>query len=763
MMPYTLHAGLIIAGCLIFYKVFLQKETFFRLNRWVLMICLLLAFCLPLIPVPQQWSFRKTEEPVVAVHTNADLPVYDTGVPQTAAQPLPAAAPEKKPVISWPQVVVWLYWLYWFGVIVFAARFLLQIIALLYRAYTRPVIKDGRFRIVELSGDKAPCSFGNNIFINPEKYDWDTYNQILLHEKTHIQQGHSFDILLAEMVIIFQWFNPFAWLYRKALENNLEFLTDDQLVHHYNVERTAYQMSLLKVSAPHFPLSVTTNYNQSLLKKRIAMMNSKKSNVHTTWKYLFLFPVLVLFVCLLNEPAAVAQTTAADKESNKESSKESDKKRNNDDFGLPTEGYWFATIDKDEVEIQFKSDGEKHSTNSSTFLLSEFKDLPKEKSGAFTLTREAGTIEFTGKFEGNQGMGRYQFTADKSYGEAMRKAGIEIKDDKDQLVFFMVNIKQSYVQMLKDNGYTTLTKHDLIPLAALKVDAAYIQSIKKQFSTIGLHDYIPLKSLHVTGDYVEEIRKAGYPNVTVHQIISFKAQHVDGKYIADVLAASKSEKKEKTEKREKAEKAEKPEKPEQPERAEREEKEDMSAHDIVALKALKIDLAYITSLKEVGYDNLSNHHLIALKSQNIDAVYIKKLQAAGYKDIPVSRLIAIKSQNITPEYLKTFEGTGITPLSIEQAVPVKSMAITPEYIRSFWDMGYKDISWRKVISLKSQSITPDLVREYKALGFDEVSLDDVIHAKATKTTPSFIASMQQKGHKLSTIRKYVQLKNIVTE
>ncbi|WP_315816750.1 M56 family metallopeptidase [Paraflavitalea speifideaquila] len=240
------------------------------------MVCLALSFGLPLLQVPQQFSFRKAkavvEEPALeipAVNKVVNAPQESTPVttPTTTSPTVNNTRELKAPLITWQQALTWAGWLYWFGVIVFAINFLVQLINLLYRAYTRPVIRDGRYRIVELSGDQAPCSFWNNIFINPEKYDWETYNQILLHEKIHIEQRHSFDLLLAELVIVFQWFNPFAWQYRKALENNLEYLTDDQLVNHQEVERTTYQLSLLKVSAPHFPLNLTTNYNQSLLKK----------------------------------------------------------------------------------------------------------------------------------------------------------------------------------------------------------------------------------------------------------------------------------------------------------------------------------------------------------------------------------------------------------------------------------------------------------------------------------------------------------------
>src|SRR6185503_17428210 len=214
---------------------------------------------------------------------------------------------------SFDQLMVWLFWIYWFGVIVFAASFIFQVAILLWRAYRNPVIVDGPYRIIEVSGDKAPCSFGNNIFINPEKYEWETYNQILLHEKIHIRQRHTVDIMIAELLLIFQWFNPFAWIYRREIESNLEFLTDDQLMQQKKVDKKSYQLSLVQVSAPHFPLSLTTNYNQSILKKRIAMMNSKRSNLHTAWKYFFLLPVFAFLACLLNEPVAYGQNDQANK------------------------------------------------------------------------------------------------------------------------------------------------------------------------------------------------------------------------------------------------------------------------------------------------------------------------------------------------------------------------------------------------------------------------------------------------------------------
>jgi beta-lactamase regulating signal transducer with metallopeptidase domain len=730
MMPYILHAGLILAGCLIFYKLLLHKETFYRLNRFILLGCMVVSFALPLLQVPGQWSFRRTDNQTS--EQSPELSLYSAlAIPTESQQPPPgsnesAAGSQSTTTERAVQAVILLYW---FGVVAFGFNFLLQVFSLYYRAYSSPVIRDGKFRIVEVAGNKAPCSFGNNIFINPEKYDWETYNQVLLHEKIHIEQGHTFDIILAEIILVFQWFNPFAWLYRKEMENNLEFLTDDHVLNNPEVERTSYQMSLLKVSAPHFPLSVTTNYNQSLLKKRLVMMNAKRSNVHTAWKYFFILPLLVLFVCLLNEPVAVGQSNSASKKDKGEKIKHSQ--------GMETEGAWFATIKDDKVSIQFKNDDDDNSLNSTTFLLTELKGLQKEGSGTFSIEREAGSMQFTGRFEGNAGMGRYKFTSNKAFADFLRTEGINDSDEKDMMAYFIVDVKKSYVQMLKQHGYTGLGKNELLPLAALKIDGPYIESLKKSgFTGLSVHELIPLKAMGIDSDYIQEIRKAGYSNISANQLVSFKAQNINGKFISDMRDAAKKEGK--------------------PDPVDNE-----SPDDIVAFKAMNVDPAYVKSLSDVGLKNLSNSDLIAMKAQGISAEYIKNLQTAGYKDISASDLIAIKAQNITPEFIRGFASVGWNNISYSDAIPLKAMGVTPEFVQNFRDIGYQNISIENTVALKAQHITPALIKEYKALGYQDISLDDVTAAKATGTTPAFISSMKEKGHNLKSLQKYIQLKTAI--
>jgi len=659
MIPYILYTALILSACFIFYKLLLQKETFFHLNRYVLLSCMILAFILPLVPIPQELSLRKipAEKQVVIVKTPASK-IEATTVKAPPASP--TVIEETQQIINFDLLMHWLVYLYWFGVAVFGLNFLMQALLLFYRAYSKSVIQDGKFRIVEVAGDKAPCSFANNIFINPEKYEWETYNQILLHEKIHIEQKHTIDLLLAEMVLIFQWFNPFAWQWRKALEINLEFLTDDQMLQQDTVEKESYQFSLLKVAAPQFPLSLTTNYNQSLLKKRIIMMNSKKSNVNTTWKYFFLLPIMVLFACLFNQPAAQSQTLVS---SGKPEQKEVIQN------GIETEGSWFATIKGNTISIQFKSDENDNST--STFDLNEFKDLPRDKQGTFLLTREAGTMTFTGKFEGERGMGTYKFTGDKNYEAAMRKEGVELTEDSDLMVFFMINIKQSYVQMLKKNGYNNLDKDQLIPLAALNIDEAYIKSIKQAIPDIDLDNLVPFKSLNVDKAFIEEIRKAGYKDVSPENIIALKAQGIDAKYIADFRNSTKAN-----------------------------EKDEVDA-DVIAFKSLNIDQAFIDSFKKLGYNDLSNGDLMALKSLNVTPEYINSFQKAGFKNIKTDDLFALKSQNITPDLIQQYKDLGLTVVDLDDVVGAKAVGATPTFIKSMKGKGHDFKNLEKYIELKA--------------------------------------------------------------
>jgi hypothetical protein len=689
MMFYVLSVALILTGCLVFYKLLLQNETFFPLNRYVLLVCLVLSFSLPLMPVPAQFSFRKASVTVPLTINEPMAPTLDTPQQKLAVKAIASTENNYKGSffkdISILKLVLWAYWL---GVIVFAINFVFQLCVLVYRAYSRPVIIDGHFRIVELTGNQAPCSFANNIFINPEKYDWDTYNQIILHEKIHIQQGHSYDILIAELALVFQWFNPFAWMYRKAMEDNLEFLTDNELLANSDIEPASYQMSLVKVSAPHFPASLTTNYNQSILKKRLVMMNAKKSNVNSTWKYLFIVPLFLVFIAFLNEPVVYG--------------KNSPQVKKNEKFQwMDTEGTWFATIKGDKVHIRFESDEDGKNNSSTTFSLAEFKNLPKGTERTFSLTREAGTMNFTGKFENTTGMGSYKFTPNEDFTNFLTKEGVTGYREKDNLVFFMINVKRSYVTSLKAMGYGNLSKDDLIPLVALNVTPEYIKSLKVAgLSEVTLSELIPLKALNVDADFVKGIKASGYSKITADKLITFKSQGIDGEYLKSAKLANE------------------------------ESRTAGSVADVETAEKVK--------------SNAKTAQRAAREDRDDD-------------DDKLDKILARKALNVTPEYAKGFADKGLK-VSEDNLISLKALGVTPEYFESFKAAGLTGLTADQVMSFKALSVSTSDFAEFKKLGFKNISTDDLLSAKATGTSPVFVAAMQKKGHNYKSIEDYIKMK-----
>ena len=739
MIPYILHVALLISACLLFYKLLLQRETFYRLNRFMLISCLCLSFILPLIPIPKNWAFTDKQITIAASkelnsHTPVFTKVEDYANPVVVNQSSQSQQAKNNPVIEASQkqsllqrILQWIFYIYWIGVAAFALNFLLQLFVLLYQAYARPVIKDGRFRIVEVDGDKAPCSFANSIFINPSKYDWDTYNQVLLHEKIHIQQGHSLDILIAEIVLVFQWFNPFAWLYRKELENNLEFLTDDVVLDN-NIEKQSYQESLLKVSAPHLSLGITTNYNQSLLKKRILMMNAKKSSIRTMWKYFFIAPLLVCLVCALNNTIVYGQVGNKGKDDNTSSAHRSGNRA--------TEGSWFATIKKEKIRFEFRGDDEDHNwSNSTDFMLNEFPSLPRTQKGDFTLTREAGSILFNGKFDDDQGYGHYKFTGNKDFADFLSKQGIAGMDENDLFSFFIVNVKKDYVEMLNRNGYKALSKNELISMAALKVDEPYIQMWKQNgYKDLSPNELVSGKALNIDNAYVSEIRKAGYKDLSFNQLISFKAQHITGEYINSLQKAKLKEGKVSN------------------------ENDLPDPNQLSAYKAMNIDSSFIRSFEAVGYHDIPYNDLTTMKALHITPEFVKDFQEMGYNDISIISLSSLKSLNVNKEFIKSFNDIGYTKIPLNDLVTLKSLHITPEYVKSFQALGYKNIELNELIPLKSLNITPEYINGFKKLGFTDISLKELPGLKSTGVTPEYVTSMREKGFKSNDLGKYMRLK-----
>ncbi len=940
MIPYILHVTAITTICFLFYKLFLQKETFYRLNRWTLMGCLAVSFALPLLPVPREWSWRDkwketatadqppaavqqqvvreaasvsperlgseprqeadgqpgsavplapvsqdrpkrhghragagvsqamvVNKPAVApVTTAGDLgaaavvPVTTTGdlgaaavVPvTTAGEPRVAGTVERpttaavsgmadagnkgsKTTTGTPAekngagtlarffsgamlllALQGLLYCYFFGVVLFGARFLLQLAVLLYQSYSRPVILDGRFRIVEISGNRAPCSFGNTIFINPEKYDWETYNQILIHEKIHVSGRHTLDILLAEVALVIQWFNPFAWLYRREVENNLEFLTDANVLLDQTIERSAYQLSLLRVSAPHLPFSITNNYNQSLLKRRIVMMNSQRSSLSTVWKYFFLFPLLIGLMCVLNKPVVAlgAATTklslahaplfnliAPIRDTTKRPVRSSDSastavpapaKASKTSLGEGasegagySESYGNSSGGGDATTITV---GDGYGTAVSIGGGAE----PNPQAMAMTIDGYNQAVKTAVKVRA------YTKNVSVDYAPAIKVAPVnadvrayvnaQVHADAraDVKVIDLPRFAFMDDSTLTDGAWYATTYGDRLSFElkagdddhfwnyTIHVDKSEINPFPGagtvEFKLVREAGTIVFKGqfdgqegfghFHFTPDaaYIPALKQLGVEDIEDRRQFGFFAMNIKKDYVNMLMHNG------------------------YPHITQRDLLSFAAMHideayiqywhgtdlgdgdateprTLIRLKALHIDRAYVDELKAAGYDHLNLRELESLKAQHIDKDYIRSLgHGLSNQPIPVRELVSYKALHIDSAYLEGLRKIGYDNLSTREITSLYSMHVTLEFIQQLQGLGYKGLSPRDLCNLMAMHVTPDYVKGFRDIGYTDLSARELDNLKAMAVTPDFVAGFNKLGFDHIPVRELTSLK-----
>jgi bla regulator protein BlaR1 len=258
------------------YFLVLRKLTFYTLNRVYLITAIVFSSVYPFIDLS---VLAQRHQEIVA-------PVQNVVVMwQVPAQNF------VKQAAYWN----WLEILFWAGAALFALRLLFQLVSLykIYRRSTAGQINGQTVRVVK--ADISPFSFWQSIYINPEKLSSTDLKNIMEHEQVHVSEWHTLDVLLTEISVIFYWFNPGIWMIKRAVRENIEFITDRKILQK-GLDSKAYQYSLLNITFNQPAPAITSNFNFSTLKKRIQMMNAKRSSNLNLTRYAFLMPVVV--VCL---------------------------------------------------------------------------------------------------------------------------------------------------------------------------------------------------------------------------------------------------------------------------------------------------------------------------------------------------------------------------------------------------------------------------------------------------------------------------------
>jgi TonB-dependent SusC/RagA subfamily outer membrane receptor len=272
------------------YYALLRRVTFHTLNRWYLLGAIIFSVLYPLVDVTALWP-----QPAAL---SGELLIWQTAWVKPTAT---AAAPF--------DYYGWVVRLYWVGVVVLGGRLLVQGLSL-WRLHQASVPARTELPCRQVAEAVTPFSFWQTIYLNPSQHRPAELPAILQHEQVHVRQWHTLDVLLGQLLRVFCWCNPAAWLLLRAVQENLEFIADQAVLLAGLVDSKVYQYSLVRLSTLAQGPALVTPFTFHPLKTRINMMNSQKSAAIQVVRYLLVAPVaalLLLASCSQNDKEQAAQ------------------------------------------------------------------------------------------------------------------------------------------------------------------------------------------------------------------------------------------------------------------------------------------------------------------------------------------------------------------------------------------------------------------------------------------------------------------------
>ncbi len=298
MSDYLLKANVILALLYAFYRLFFYRDTFFNYRRATL-LCILVVSALAPLPWMQLWMGSLPPVQAVGTFTTEVLLPEFVVTPKTGSTG-----------ITLLQVAAWIYGI---GVCLLMGRIGIQLGAIARLTRRCPRMELNGMAVRALPKGEAPFSFFRRIFVCPTDHTPEELDEILAHEQTHARQIHSLDVVMAELACALCWFNPFAWLWKREIRQNLEYLADQSVLAEGHDRRT-YQYHLLGLAYHKAAATIYNNFNVLPLKKRIRMMNKQRSKSIGQLKYLLFVPVAALLAaaCAGNQKQDTAEGGAMD-------------------------------------------------------------------------------------------------------------------------------------------------------------------------------------------------------------------------------------------------------------------------------------------------------------------------------------------------------------------------------------------------------------------------------------------------------------------
>jgi TonB family protein len=268
-----------------FYYLLFRNDTFFHWKRWLLLSVITVSLLYPFWDISKQIIENK-----LFGHDMESAAIFPSFYLNEVIIRADAGRANANFSI-WNHLPEALLGIWLAGSVFFIVKIFLQIAGVTFLlAGTKPVKTNGR-KIHVKKGLESPFSFFGYIVLDPERYAENELLEILRHEETHVRQWHSADMMIAEWMSAVCWFNPVVRLMKKEIRINLEYLADRSVID-AGCDTGHYQFHLLRLTYHKAIAKITNNFNVSLLKKRILMMNKKQTSQLGMAKYIFILPLV---------------------------------------------------------------------------------------------------------------------------------------------------------------------------------------------------------------------------------------------------------------------------------------------------------------------------------------------------------------------------------------------------------------------------------------------------------------------------------------
>lgn len=520
---------------------------------------------------------------------------------------------------------------------------------------------------------------------------------ILAHELAHIvRHDYLFNLLQSFTETIF-YYHPAVWWLSAQVRNEREHACDDLAIQWLGDKRLVYAKSLVAMQEmAYFPqtqslLAFAGNNRGQLLQRvqRLFSPQTFKLNIMEKW-------IATLLVACSVAVLAVAQRANTP-----------EPKPLNNPVNPPGpdlySGIWQADFFKDSVCLNLSS-----GHRDQRWMMGEC--YPQSTFGSWadaegnvnlSISRPAGTLQFSGKIEGAEGFGKFKFVPDDSYIARLEKEGIQPIDQHLMIQLFWANFSQNYVAELKKSGFREVDADKLVQLAVFKVDNSEADKLKKMASglsdaTITIDDLIQLKVANVQPEMLEAYRERGLTDLDLSQVVAFSM--------------------------------------------------------------LEVDPGYMKSMQELGLGAFDAEAMTAAKVNGVTPEYVRNMQATGIKGLDLETVMSLKIHGVEPKDVKALEAAGFDISDVETLLSAQIHGIDPAFISEVETWGFRKPTMEDLVSIKIHGINAQMIQDLRDAGIQKLDISDLVNAQIHDISPEYIRKMAEKGYRFDRIDDYVDLK-----